>query len=497
MEFTITINGEDKSSLIERTSVSIEKNESDQPSRASFIVKTHTGQTFKPAVNDEVIAYEGAEKVFAGKILSIQNTFSGQTVLYRVTCKDYTYEADRVLVTENYEDMTVAEILASMFTTYMPDFTTTNCVCAVEVKKVVFNKKTVTRCIKELATLTNYHWYIDEEKDLHFFAKNSKPAPFGISDAVADSGNLVADSLVLNDDLSQLRNSITVRGAEKTSESLKTKTIVADGQMTTFETGYKFASKPSVTVAGIAKTVGIENIDVDGYDCYWNYNEKYVRFPSSVADTSVVALSGYPLIPIVVEVDDLTSIEAYGRSEYMIVNKSLKTSEEAQLFASAQADSYARSVREGRFRTLKSGLRAGQVLTINLTGLVNDSFIIQRVVWAVNMAGEGEWNVELATTRTLGIIKLLQDKLLNTDNLELNEDEVLERYLSDKPTITCTESVELVTPEADTTQIDCGETIAKDPFGAGVWPTWVYGPYVPESISDPKTVGRFDFAKFA
>lgn len=496
MEFTITINGVDKSSLIERTSVSVEKNESDQPSRASFTVKTHTGQTFKPAVNDEVIAYEGAEKVFAGKILSIQNTFSGQTVIYRVTCKDYTYEADRVLVTESFEDMTVAEILESIFTTYLPDFTTINCVCVVDVKKVVFNKKTVTRCIKELATLTNYHWYIDEEKDLHFFAKNSKPAPFGISDLSADSGNLVADSLSLTDDLSQLRNSITVRGAEKKSDSLKTKTVVADGQMSVFETGYKFASKPTVTIGGVAQTVGTENLDTSGYSCYWNYNEKYVRFPASIADTSVVAMSGYPLIPIVVEVEDLSSIGTYGKSEYMIVNKDLKTSEEAQLFAAAQAESYGKSVREGRFRTLKSGLRAGQVLTINLTGIVNDSFIIQRVVWSVNMAGEGEWNVELATTRTLGIIKLLQDKLLNTDNLELNEDELLEKYLKDSARIQVAESITIKEKDNDHVEVQCDETIAKDPFGVGVWPTWVYGPYVPTSNTDPKRVGRFGKAKF-
>jgi len=484
MDLAITIGGVDKTSLIEWPSFTIEDNANEQPDICSFIIKVHTGQSYKPSANDEVIIMDGATKIFGGRILSIRNYFEGDVIYYEIECKDYTTELDRIRVIDSFNNETVDDIIAYINTNYLSGVTVTNVDCDIEITKITFNRKTVTECLNDLAKLTNYIWYVDYDKDIHFMAKNSESAPFAISD---DSDYLIGDSLELINDLSQLRNVVIVRGADKVATNTRDKTHTGDGVQKTFNTDYKFASKPTVTVNSVAQTVGTENIDTTGFDCYWDYNQKYIRFETEPTDTHPIVITGYPLIPIIVQVEDLGSVATYGRFEFSKVNKDLKSSEDAQLYAQAQLDSYGQSVREGGFRTYESGLKSGQTISINLTNIgVADDFIIQRVNLRMMSRTKGEWSVELATTKTMGIIKFLQDRLLSADNIEMNENDVLEKYYRDTARVVVTEEIELLDKKEDYQNVEVTEEIEKDPFGPGVPPDFVLCPYIPTSNSDPK-----------
>lgn len=484
MDITITIGGEDKTSLIEWPSFTIEGNADQQPDLSNFIIKTHSGQTYKPEVNAEVIMTDGATRIFGGRIIQIQNNYSDDIIYYEIECKDYTTELDRIQVIDAFDDMTVFEIIEYINDNYLTGITIANVDCNIPIKRIVFNRKSVTECLNDLSKLTNFIWYIDYYKDIHFFIKNTEIAPFAIE---ADSDKLIGDSLRLINDLSQLRNVVTVRGADKVATNTRTKEHTGDGIKTTFNTDYKFAELPVVEVNSVPQTVGLENINTTGFDCYWDFNQKYIRFDAGVTDTHAIEITGNPLIPIIVEVEDLGSIASFGRFEFSRVNKSLSSSEDAQLFAQAQLDSYGQSVREGGFRTYESGLSGGQTITINLPDVgVNDSFIIQRITLTMQNSTTGEWIVELATTRTMGIIKFLQDALLTNNNIELNEDEVLEKYYRDNQLITVTEEIELTDKKQDFQDVEVEEDIVKDPFGAGVAPDFVLAPYTPSGNSDPK-----------
>lgn len=494
MDLTITIGGVDKTDLIEWPSFHIEDNANDQPNICSFIIKSHSGQSYKPSANDEVIVMDGVDKIFGGKILSIRNYFDGDIIYYEVETKDYTTDLDRIQVIDSFNGETVNDIIAYINTNYLSGITVANVDCSIEITKITFNRKSVTQCLNDLAKLTNYIWYIDYDKDIHFFAKNSEVAPFAISD---DSDYLIGDSLELVNDLSQLRNVVIVRGADKVATNERTKNHTADGTVTVFNTDYKFATAPDVEVNGVPQTIGIDNVDTTGFDCYWDFNQKYIRFDTPPTATHPIVISGYPLIPIIVQIEDLGSIATYGRFEFSKVNKDLKSSEDTQLYAQAQLDSYGQSVREGGFRTYESGLVSGQTISISLTSLgVSDTFIIQRVNLKMVTRTKGEWSVELATTRTMGIIKFLQDKILSDDNLELNENDVLEKYYKDTARIVVTEEIELLDKKEDYQTIEVTEELEKDPFGAGVKPDFVFTPYAPTGNEDIKREGIFDRSYF-
>lgn len=419
-------------------------------------------------------------KVFGGRVLSVSNSIEGEMSNFAVTCKDYTAELDRILVTDSFSNTTVGAIIEYICANYLPEITYNNVVCTIPVSKIVFNKMAVSKCISELAKLVNYSWYIDYDRDIHFFVKNTEVAPYSINDTSTD---IIADSLRLDNDLSQLRNVVIIRGGEKVATNTRTKNHTANGIITTFNTDFKFANKPVVKVNAVEVTVGVENLDTTGFDCYWDYNQKYIRFDVAPTDTHEIEIIGYPLIPIIAQVEDLDSISKYGRFEFAKTDKTIKSSDEAKLYGEAQLNAYGNSIREGSFRTYTGGARSGQSISISNTSLgVSEVFIIQRVTLGMISRTKGEWSIELATLKTIGIIQFLQNQLLSDNKkIDFNEDDVLEKYYMDNQTVAVTEQVGLEAITHDDVEIEVGEDIAiMDEV------EFVLCPYTPTGGDDPK-----------
>jgi len=485
LNLQVKINGTDRKDLIDWSTLGIEDNINDIVNTATFAIKTYGTKTASINVNDTIDILDGATKLFSGKVISLDFTYVKKTKTTKVICKDWQIELDRQLVTERYNNITVTAIIQDIITTYCTGITTTNVTCPTNVKSIAFNSVSVSQALQQLAEQVNYSWYIDYNKDVHFFPKSQEAAPFSLSD---DSGNFIDDSFSYREDNTQLKNRVTIRGGEKTATVSRSKYWTADGNQANFGTDYKFANLPTVTVAGANKTVGIDNIDTTGFDCYWNYEQKYIRFGTPPTNGQAVVLTGYPLIPIIVLVEDASSISKNGVFEFKKINKSIKTSEEAQQFALAQLDAYANSLRNGGFRTYRAGLFSGQTISVNLAGIgLVESFLIQRVNFRMFGKDTGIWEVEIATQRTMGIINFLQQLLLSSaDEIVLNDNEVLEKSYSVSEQIRVTEEITLTTINQVDEQVNVTEDIVVDPFGANTPPDFVLAPYVPTGHSDPK-----------
>lgn len=84
-----------------------------------------------------------------------------------------------------------------------------------------FKKPTVF--IDRLAKVLNYYWFIDYERDIHFFARETYNAPFDITET---SNNF--DRLEISVDTSQLKNRQAVRGGTRESDSLYSQVVQGD-----------------------------------------------------------------------------------------------------------------------------------------------------------------------------------------------------------------------------------------------------------------------------
>lgn len=492
MTLTVTIAGVDRTAYIDWPTFSKEDVLNSQVDTCVFETKKYGSKNWKPAVGNEITVLDGSTKIFAGVIVTVSESIEGALLKYSVQCKDWTHYLDRVLVAEVFTAQTVNQIISFINTNYLTGFTISHVSCAITVNTITFNRLPVSKCLDILAQQVNYSWYPDYDKDLHFFAKNSEAAPFSLTDT---NGNYINSSLNLTDDISQMRNRVLIRGGEMIGSS-QTKNLTGDGTNKTFPLGFKFATLPTVTVGGASKTVGVEFIDKDtDYDCLWNFNEKYLRFPTAPAGSAAIVATGTPLIPILVQVQDDASITQYGAYEFTDTNKTIASKEEAKQYAISQLDAYAAKVQEGNFETYQSGLRSGQIITIqsDLRGISSTGFLIQRVSLSMRTPTDGTWTVELATLRTMGIIAFLQQLLLDQNQqITVASSEVLEKYYLDNQNVQVTEEIGLYTEVQDWQNVQVAEQIRKDPWTI----EFVLAPYTPVNDADNKREMILDVSSY-
>lgn len=388
--------------------------------------------SFTPAINQEVEFSIDGTKEFGGVIINIEKSIvSGQTTVYKISCVDYTQYLNRKLVTERYDNSTVIQIIEDVITDYASDFTTTNVDCDNEIKTVVFNRATIPECLTKLAKLTGYYWYVDYDKDIHFFSKTLNVAPFDITDT---NGKYNENTLIIKNDLSQLRNVVVIRGSEERGVE-RTEEYIADGEQVNFPLANKFAEIPTVNIESTAMVVGVDYLtEEDDADCFWSFGEKYIRFKDDTKPLvdEIFSVTGIPLFPILVKVPDNTSIETYGYYEFFKEDKSIKSREEALRYAEAELDAYANGIDEGSFTTSYSGLRSGQKIKITSDKLdVDEDFIIQSVQFNILAKEMGNWSIKLATAKTLGIIELLQELIRFREVREYDPDTLLSLLQAD------------------------------------------------------------------
>lgn len=428
MAIVIKFNDVDKTSSISRDNFKIKNVLTKEVDTCFLTIKNYEGHTYKPDLADDIKIFDNGEKIFAGIVVKIAERMEGAKIIaHDIECIDYTRLADKKLVAEYYEQKTVDYIIENIVSNYLSGFTVNNVDCDKVVDYVAFNYEPFSKCLQRLAELVGYDWYIDYDKDIHFFSKETNPAPFNLTD---NNGRYIFKSLEIVRDTRQLKNVIYVRGGEYTADWF-TENQFGDGVKRDFKTAYKYKSI-EVKVATFAKTVGIDYIhDPADYDCLYNFNEKVVKFrdDNKPADTVAVDISGYPYVPVIIEARNQDSIDEYGEFWFRIIDKSIKTKKGARERGKGELETYAAELSEGSFVTREKGLRSGQIINVqsSLRNL-NESFLINRVLATMRTHDEMEYIVSLVTTKTMGIIDFLQKLLMADDRkIAISEDEVVDK----------------------------------------------------------------------
>lgn len=443
---TVTIAGTDRTRLVDYASLRIAQQIGNRPDEAEFEIRKFGSRTYTPAVDEEVIIRDndGTTKIFAGVIMEVEEKYDKiDYVGYRVRCVDYTRHLDKRLVIETFEDTDVLTIISFLKTNYFPsDVTITNVTGNADIDKIAFNYEYPSDCLRQLAEIANCDWYIDYDKDIHFFAKSSVAAAFDITDS---NGKYVYDSLKIRKDLSQLRNTIIVRGGEFLANTT-TAAFIADGAQRDFFLPYKF-SNLTLTVTGQQKNVGVDPIDLEtNFDALHNFQEKLIRFREDKKPTinSQVRIGGNPNLPVIVKLRDPASVDSFSAREYLIIDKSIKSKEAARDRATAELLGYKTTISEGQFETYTSGLRVGTKINVQSTirGL-NTDYIINKVdakIFATDAATNNVqlvYKVSLISTWSYDYINLLQSFLnQKKKEIQIGSDEILDEVEGILETIT-------------------------------------------------------------
>lgn len=426
MSFTITIDSTDRTSSVVFNSFRKRDILNQQVDTCQFDIRKYGGKTYVPEIGNEVSVVRDGTTIFGGVIVRIEEELESATIIrYKINCIDYSQYLKRQLVSERYTNQTVAYIIDDLVANYTAagdGITDNNVTGSITIGSIAFNRLTVAECLQKLADAISYVWYIDYDKDIHFFPKNTEMAPFNLSDT---SNNYIYDSLKIVEDLTQIRNSVLVQGGEIVSGSSRTEYHSGDGTRDTFTLANKYDSKPTVTVGAVSQTVGTEFLDDDAsFDVMWNFNEKYLRFTAGnipASGTNNIVTSGTYLYPIVVSVPSPSSQANYGTYEFSITDKSIRSQDEAIERAIAELKAYANEIYEGEFKTYNDGLRSGQIITIDSSQRGRTITVLIQSVEATMRDPEGntlEYRARFATLKSIGIIEYLQNQLRNKEVIE-------------------------------------------------------------------------------
>jgi hypothetical protein len=433
------------------------------PDTASFVLEN---PDTAPAAGQSVEIYRDSTDnvLFKGVIVSLNKyklapnedpTY--RLYSYRIRCQDYQRFLDRYLVNESYTSSsckTIIEDFILNFTDPAIGFTTNNVATGPTITKAVFSYKRVSECITEIADMVGYDWYVDENKDLHFFQRETRDAPFTINDSALVNK---INNFSITPDYSQVRNRVYVRGSYYLSDNY-TQTITADGTSRVFNLAWK-PHDLSMTVGGVSVSVAVDNLYADDgtYDYFWNYTEKYIRcseYPGKtttpVAGTELAITYKYE-VPILVRADNTISQTAIaaleggdGIYESVVKDETIESKELAQDRAQAEVENFGNAMISGSFSTLEHGFKAGQKVDISCSGYESfaGAYQIQRVTIRPVTPNDIMYIVEFSTTlyelKDLLIFLLRQGK-----RIKIRNDEVVDVLKIISESITLADSVTL------------------------------------------------------
>ena len=148
------------------------------------------------------VYYDGAwhdvyEGTFADKIWE-EKSLSG----------NYSITKARIRFYNSYSSSLGAHLCEFNFGISATDFTTNNVSDGPTISEIAFDYVQISDALTKIAEICGYEWYVDYDKDIHFFAKNTYPAPFQLDDNQTDYKDLI-----INTDISQLRNRIFVKSS--------------------------------------------------------------------------------------------------------------------------------------------------------------------------------------------------------------------------------------------------------------------------------------------
>lgn len=433
----------DRTTAIEYRSVRVSRKLTSQIDTFNFQVVIDDIADWKPSTLDDVKVSEGSTVIFAGILIEAKETMRGGTVqVVECIAKDYSFDFDRELVVNVYENTTIQAAVVDIINNFTTGFTANNVNASGSINYVTFNYEYPSKCLQQLADLAGQDWYIDEDRDIHFFARDSIPAPFNLTDT---NGKYYFDTLQVKSDVKNLRNTIIVRGGTYLGDTL-TEEIEADGDQLTFLWAYKYSNTVFKIDGGTALNVGLDFIDDPTlFDALYNFNEKSLIFPEASKPTAgqIVTITGDPHIPVIVKVKDPIAIAVSGAFEYKVVDKTINSKEGARDRATAELRGWSAQIQEGRFETKEAGLQVGQSITVTSTiRNINQNYIINRIDSRLINGSEWRHIVTLITTQTFGMMEFLQMLLIQKDKeIVIDENEVVDLVESYFETITFAELI--------------------------------------------------------
>ena len=380
----------------------------------SFNIKAPQAPTLPtnmPQIGDEIYVnytINGVtELIFGGTLVTSEPIVSGGVLLlYQMTAADWGFIFDSMVVKKNYAGMDPQDIVEDLVSTFCPAGFTTNHVQRGNflVSSIKFNYQQPSKCLEALAKQVGWDWYIDPNKDVHFYfaegnvgtSSEITAAPIIIDDS---TGDIEWGTLDVQVDITNMKNAIFVVGGTYAKDyvldpnpaatppqyaPVDVYTSVAGTFVYPLAYPYSQASL-TITLAGTGQSIGTDQqTDPSLVEVLYNDAGRFIRFTSDPGDGNQIIIQGEAQIPILAYVQDTNSIATYGLLQDSIADSTILSIQEAQERAQAEIDMFGHPVYTVKFSTISPfthQLAIGQQITLNSAkfGVANKMLIIKQI----------------------------------------------------------------------------------------------------------------------
>jgi len=426
----------------------------------SFDMAIEGGRISKLKAHNQIYVWDNfltGDLIFGGVISSVTERMLNPTsFLYTIEAVDWTRFFDRRLVNETYVDQKAEDIVKAIIKTYTygidPDgrkielFGYQKYVksSGITIPTITFDHVHPSACISEVAEKIGWSWYIDFEKEVHFFSQEEN-----LADPLITRGyTLYADSdlesygnLEITDTFAEIKNCIIVRDAKfkdtvqqeftwdnhrsalgefpeepwcPSGVSKDTILSYIIGTIYDKTTDLPISVQPSITI-------WLEYVDGRPGDGRGDVRTIFFRFPKSfrLSDRFFsewkkntdweIRFKYYPIVdppqPYFAEKLSISLVQVRegagsdGIYEYLLSAPEVysEEGEETEMVARRLLDRYARPTIRGSFISFAKGWRAGQrfVLKSDIRE-INETVWVQNVTTRVLPTGRLEYAIEFS-----------------------------------------------------------------------------------------------------
>jgi hypothetical protein len=418
--FTLFIAGVDKTSLMMVNTLT-GTNPLSQVSTCNFALRDPAG-VFHPTIGQDVQVFSNTTKIFGGTIDdSVETAYQARKdVRADVKCSDYSAILDRRIVGGFYTGFSMSIIVSDIVQKFLSAdgiiYNATDGDPGTVLGDQLFNWVTARQAFNQLSSATGWDFNIDYNKVLRFFPKVTAlgNAPFNLAD---NDGNVLAvggqggttESASIRVFRGMYRNRQYVRSSSQSNPQwVDTFSAAIPGPYASnkqapgggrifFVTWFKLEATPVVTKNGSAQRViplaSVASAAAGSYDCYWIPDGYGVVFAVAPVSTDVIVVNYQSRISPVITVTCATEVANRGSAEgnsgyYDDVQDAPNITDPAAItnYANLLLNRYGCTngiPSQVIYPTIKDGLFAGQLQTINLTQplVVSGSYLISGVTW--------------------------------------------------------------------------------------------------------------------
>lgn len=366
-------------------------------------------------------------KIFSGILEDIDYEGLENREKLVLSGKDYSVRLlDRTVEPETYNNLPAGSIVKDIITKYTDDITTNNVSDGEIVSRIVFNQLPVFDAVKELAELTDFTFYVDNDKDLHFEEKSATSSGYTFGSggtAILESG--------FKEKRDELYNSIWVYG-DRYLDGYK-ETFTGDGTGSVYTLGYN-PHNTNITVDGSAVQPGgiYEMTYGVGSDVKYlvNFDEKQIIFTSGTEQGdnipgagSEIIVNYYRDLPIVKYGENTDSVSKYGTRNKVIQDKTIKDPITAETILLKELERYSDPLKQGEIIIKDvTSLTPGETCVVNIpfqniNSMTYDIISAKYDITKQNLYNDSILNIKL-NKKIPDITDTLKDLILSQKRLQ-------------------------------------------------------------------------------